>query len=186
MPIRKTATPLRSNPLEVTAILDDLRRIVQVLREASRDAERHLGVTGAQLFVLKALLDTPRLSLNELAERTHTHQSTVSVVAKRLVDRALVTRSVSPHDGRRIELSLTVSGRRLLARSPLAAQDRLIEGVEALGPAERRGLAVALRQLTEAMRVGEEAPVMFFEEETQGTSPHPRREPTLVPKKRNP
>jgi DNA-binding MarR family transcriptional regulator len=185
VPIRKTVALLGSNPPEVTAILDDLRRIVQVLREASRDAERHLGVTGAQLFVLKALLETPRLSLNELAERTHTHQSTVSVVAKRLVDRGLVTRSVSPHDGRRIELSLTVRGRRLLARSPLAAQDQLIAGVDALGPAERRGLAVALRRLAEAMRVGDEAPVMFFEEELRG-APHPRQEPTLVPKKRNP
>jgi hypothetical protein len=69
--------------------LDALRRIVQVLRESSRWAERHVGLSGAQLFVLQTLGEAPAASVNDLAGRTHTHQSTVSMVVARLVERGL-------------------------------------------------------------------------------------------------
>lgn len=154
-------------------MLDDLRRIVRVLRESSREAELKLGVSGAQLFVLRALSSGRALSLNQLAERTRTHQSTVSVVVTRLVKHGLVTRKPSALDGRRVELALTRSGRALLARAPLAAQDRLIEGIERLPRARRRVLASSLRSLIDAMRLGDASPSMFFEEE-RTTSPERR------------
>ncbi|HEX7477186.1 MAG TPA: MarR family transcriptional regulator [Polyangiales bacterium] len=150
---------------EVTAVLDDLRRIVRVLRESSRAAEHQLGVTGAQLFVMRALSSTRALSLNVLAARTRTHQSTVSVVAKRLVERGFVQRTTSAIDGRRIELELTKRGRKLLQRAPFAAQDRLIEGIEKLPKKARKDLAAALHGLVEAMQLADEAPAMFFDDE---------------------
>ena len=64
-----------------------------MLRVASRAAERDVGLGAAQLFVLHKLEEAPRLSLNELAERTRTHQSSVSVVVRRLVNRGLVART---------------------------------------------------------------------------------------------
>lgn len=153
----------RTRP-EVTRILDDLRRIVQVLRESSRASEQQLGVSGAQLFVLKALAGSRAISLNELAARTYTHQSTVSVVVKRLVDRGLVSRVTSELDARRIELELTRRGRALLARAPRATQDRLIEGLEKLPRKQRQALATALHDWVEVMQLDEEAPAMFFED----------------------
>ena len=150
---------------EATAVLDDLRRIVRVLRESSRAAESVLGVTGAQLFVLKALAEAPAFSLNALAARTRTHQSTVSVVVRRLVDRGFVKRSTSDLDGRRIELQLTPRGRTLLERAPLAAQDRLIEAIERLPSSRRRVLALALHELVHEMRLDDEPLSMFFEED---------------------
>ncbi len=149
---------------EAIEVLDHLRRIVRVLRESSRAAEGLLGVTGAQLFVLKALAGSPALSLNDLAARTRTHQSTVSVVVSRLVARRLVRRTPSQADGRRVELSLSPKGRALLARAPLAAQDALIEGIERLPRAQRKSLATALRSLVRAMNLQDEAPAMFFED----------------------
>ena len=65
---------------DVQQILDSFRRIVRVLRESSRAAENSFGLSGAQLFVLQTLSRHPEVSLNELAEHTRTHQSTVSVV----------------------------------------------------------------------------------------------------------
>src|SRR5882672_8262294 len=123
---------------EVTAILDDLRRIVRVLRESSRAAEGELGVTGAQLFVMRALGSADKLSVNMLAARTRTHQSSVSVVVARLVKRGIVKRTTSADDGRQAELELTSRGRKLLERAPFAAQDRLIAGIETLPRDERR------------------------------------------------
>jgi DNA-binding MarR family transcriptional regulator len=165
--MRSTSPPITA---EATAVLDDLRRIVRVLRESSRAAESVLGVTGAQLFVLKALAEAPALSLNALAARTRTHQSTVSVVVRRLVDRGFIERSTSTLDGRRIELELTPRGRALLERAPLAAQDRLIEAIERLPRAKRRVLAGALQELVREMRLDDEPLSMFFEED----DPEPR------------
>jgi DNA-binding MarR family transcriptional regulator len=149
-------------------VLDDLRRIVRVLRQSSRASEQRLGVSGAQLFVLSALSDVAALSMNALAARTRTHQSTVSVVVKKLVHRGLVNRSASSADGRSVELMLTARGRKLLDKAPHAAQERLIEGIERLPTTERRVLARSLRRLVEAMSLSDEAPEMFFEGEGPG------------------
>lgn len=145
--------------------MDDLRRIVQVLRESSRAAEQRLGVTGAQLFVLRALTDERALSLNALAERTRTHQSTVSVVVKRLVRKNLVRRKTSTSDGRRVELELSPQGRALLARAPHAAQDQLIAGIERLSARERGALARGLGSLAQHMGLRSDPATMFFEEQ---------------------
>lgn len=150
---------------ETTAVLDHLRRIVRTLREGSRAAETRLGVTGAQLFVLRALARTKPLSLNEVAARTHTHQSTVSVVVKRLVAQKLVRRTTSVADARNLELSLTARGRAVLQRAPLAAQDRLIAGLESLSRTERARIASGLGRLVVAMGLPPEPPAMFFEDE---------------------
>ena len=149
---------------ETTVVLDHLRRIVRTLRESSRAAESRLGVTGAQLFVLRALAGRRPLSLNAVAARTHTHQSTVSTVVKRLVERRLVHRTVSTVDARRVELGLTARGRAVLERAPFAAQDALIAGLEALAATERRQLAASLGALVAAMGLDAAEPQMFFEE----------------------
>jgi len=155
-------TPAQSP--ETTVVLDHLRRLVQTLRESSRAAEAAHGVTGAQLFVLRTLAGSHALSLNEVAARTHTHQSTVSVVVKRLVARRLVRRTTSAVDARRVALTLTERGRQVLARAPLAAQDRLVAGLESLPPRRRRQLATELAQLVGTMGLTDAMPAMFFED----------------------
>lgn len=148
----------------VTEVLDDFRRIVQVLRSSSRSVEQRVGLSGAQLFVLKTLSVGRPLSLNELAARTRTHQSTVSVVVKRLVARKLVRRAVSSLDARRIVLSLTATGRATLERAPLAAQEDLIAGLQRMPLGDRRALARCMRHLVGAMGLDDQPAVMFFEE----------------------
>jgi DNA-binding MarR family transcriptional regulator len=145
------------------AVLDAIRRIVRALRESSRGAERAVGVGGAQLFVLQRLAGAPALSLNELARRTLTHQSSVSVVVSKLVRAGLVARTRADGDGRRVEIKLTEAGRRVLSRAPAAAQDRLIGALGVLGPGARRELAGRLGQLVEAMALPDRHPPMFFE-----------------------
>ena len=107
---------------DVGTSMNAIRRIVRVLREASRDAEKTIGVSGAQLYVMHRL-GAGALTINELASATATHQSSVSVVVGRLVDRGLVTRGVSERDRRRREVALTAAGRRLVARAPGAGSD---------------------------------------------------------------
>jgi DNA-binding MarR family transcriptional regulator len=162
--IRKPARSA-SSALEARSILDSIRKIVQVLRVASRAAEKGVGLSGAQLFVLHHLSGHDALSLNELAERTLTHQSSVSVVVQRLVDRGLVSRVRSEQDARRIELSLTRAGRGLLAKSPQAAQDQIIEAVQRLTEKDRKALARSIALLIAELGLEEEPAPMLFEEE---------------------
>jgi DNA-binding MarR family transcriptional regulator len=144
-------------------ILDAVRRIVRSLHESSRAAEKAFGLSGAQLFVLQTLADSPGLSLNALAAEAHTHQSSVSTVVSRLVERGLVLRAAAVDDGRRLELRVSAEGRRLVARAPDAAQTRLIDGVERLSAVRRRALARALVDLTHMMELTGRPPVMFFD-----------------------
>jgi DNA-binding MarR family transcriptional regulator len=144
-------------------VLDAFRRIVQSLRESSREAEA-LGLTGAQLFVLHSLEDSPGLCLNDLAERTRTHQSSVSVVATRLVEQGLVERNRAADDGRRVELRLSAEGMRRIQSAPRTAQERLLDAVEALPQATRVRLASVLEALVHELDLGGEHPEMFFQD----------------------
>src|ERR1019366_10714223 len=104
-------------------------------RRAPADRPRsapQLARSRAQLFVLQALAGGRATSLNELAERTHTDQSSVSVVVRRLADRKLVARKASRLDARRVELTLTPAGRRMLARCPEPTPARLLAAIPPL------------------------------------------------------
>src|SRR3954469_5309098 len=117
---------------DVRAVLDGVRRIVQSLRESSRWAEKRVGMSGAQLFVLQKLEESPAQSLNDLAARTHTHQSSVSTVVARLARQGYPTRVRSRHDGRTVELHLSNRGRGVVKRAPDAVQERLIAAIQQL------------------------------------------------------
>lgn len=155
---------MTSKGRETTVVLDGLRRLVKTLREGSRAAEQSLGLSGAQLFVLQALAKSEGLSLSELAERTHTHQSSVSVVVTKLVGRKLVQRSRAADDARRLVLRLTARGVKVLERAPDATQDRLIAALGQLPAKERRALGQSLAKVADLMAVPERAPQMFFED----------------------
>jgi DNA-binding MarR family transcriptional regulator len=148
---------------DAARVLDAIRRIVQALRVASRDADRRFGMSAAQLFVVQRLAESGASSLNDLAARTLTHQSSVSVVVQRLVKAGLVERTPSRRDGRRVVLELTPKGRALGRRLPRAAQDRLIGAIEMLSPGERRALADLLARVAAGCTPAE-TPTMFFEE----------------------
>jgi DNA-binding MarR family transcriptional regulator len=150
-------------------VLDAIRRIVQALRESSRLAEARVGLSGAQLFVLRSVAESPGLSLNELAERTRTHQSSVSAVVMRLAREGLVEKRTADGDARRMEIRLSPGGRRCLERAPQAAQEQLVAAVDALPAAERARLAITLDGLVRRMALPRKRPAMFFEEPARRT-----------------
>jgi DNA-binding MarR family transcriptional regulator len=151
---------------ELRRSLDHLRRIVQALRTTGLEAERAVGLSGAQLFVLQQLAEHSPLSVNELAARVHTHQSSVSTIAARLAEQGLVLRRPSTRDRRRVELSLTLKGRRLLEQAPTTAQEKLVLALRSMPAGDRAVFGRGLARLAAAL--GDRgAPPLFFEE-------HPR------------
>jgi DNA-binding MarR family transcriptional regulator len=160
-------------------ILDSIRRLVRMLRVSDRQAQAELGISGAQLFVLTELGRTPSLSLNDLAARTLTDQSSVSVVVTRLVDAGLVTRDRDTRDARRLVLNLTRSGRALLQKAPPVAQQRLLAIFDRLSESERKQFADTFEEIVE--NIGDEGPApMFFEDDSAARQQHQLK---AVPKK---
>lgn len=154
-----------SLPDDVGAALDAIRRIVQALRTSAREVETKVGLSSAQLFALHQLAAAPGLSVNDLAARTFTHQSSVSVVVQRLVKRRLVAKLPARDDRRRVRLELTDAGRAMVRRSPEPVQERLISGIAGLGARDRRTLTRALDAIAIAMGATRERPPMFFDED---------------------
>jgi DNA-binding MarR family transcriptional regulator len=106
--------------------------------------------------------------VNELAERTRTHQSSVSVVVRRLVERDLVRRQTSRADARRVELELTDAGRDLLASAPPTVQSRMATGLQQMPPERVAALAGGLAEWLRNSGLEDPSPPMFGEE-TGGT-----------------
>lgn len=162
---RAAAVPRAARqPAQVREVLNALRRIVRSLRVASRTAEQQVGLSGAQLFVLQCLARQSPCSVNDLAARTATDQSSVSVVVSRLVAQRYVRRVVSKADRRRVELTLTKSGLSLLESAPEAAQDRLIFALNQLPRDELQTLSQSLARVVQLAEVSEQAASLFFEE----------------------
>jgi len=162
-------TPTSSNThSDVRIILDSIRRILRALRLFDRQAERRTGLSAAQLFVLQklheGLTDHATVSVNDLAERTFTDQSSVSAIVQKLANRKLISRSRGADDGRRVELALTAVGRRLLRKAPAAAQHRLVAAIDELGRTRRRQLAKLLTVVVEKTGMDHDEAVLFFEE----------------------
>jgi DNA-binding MarR family transcriptional regulator len=155
-----------SLPDPIRAILDGVRHLVRALRVASRATEKDHGLGTAQLFVLRQLLPvrgTP-VSINELAERTLTHQSSVSAVVSKLVEQKLVTRRPSSEDSRRMEVEITEAGCRQLKTAPRSVQEDLVAALRRMPADERETLArLFSKLLREAGCLDGDAPLLFTE-----------------------
>ncbi|MFI5263502.1 MAG: MarR family winged helix-turn-helix transcriptional regulator [Candidatus Kapaibacterium sp.] len=161
----KKAVP-RSATKESRNIMDDIRRLVQAIRLASSDSEKQIGLSAAQLFVLHKLSEEQGLSINDLAERTMTHQSSVSVVVQKLEAKGLLKRLVADHDGRKFKLSLTKKGMTRMKKAPSAVQDTLIGALEKLEPKMRKNFATGFSSFLRLAGIEGEAPLLFAEDKS--------------------
>ncbi|HWF44251.1 MAG TPA: MarR family transcriptional regulator [Candidatus Kapabacteria bacterium] len=151
----------------VSEILNGFRVLVHALHVSSRNAEERVGLTGAQLFVLQKLEETNSLTVNELAQRTHTHQSTVSVVVTKLVEKGLVSRVRSAEDARVQVLSLTKQGREKLRKAPESIQDRLIASIAKLSRNDRNALSALLAKVLNGADLAKVMPELFLENKSE-------------------
>lgn len=151
--------------------MDGLRRLVRALRSSNIESERRTGITTAQLFVLKHIAEHPGGSLGDVATRTLTTQSTASEVVARLVARGLVSRKPAAEDRRRVVLSATADGRRVIEASSPPVQERLIDAISQLPDSQQEAIARGLTAWLDAAGFGELAPSMFFEPEAGAGGP---------------
>jgi len=151
--------------LDTSFVVEALRWIVHSLRVTAHRAESDVGLSGAQLFVLRELANEPGITIRRLSQRTLTDASSVSVVIAKLVESGLVTRTRDAGDARKSVLAPSAQGKALLRKSPEPYQQRLIGAVQDLPPARRRQLRLALSAIVSATADASGVAPLFFEEE---------------------
>ena len=155
----------------IVASVDSIRRLLRALRIAARATLATAGVSAAQLFVLRALVDGEAASLTDLGERTMTDRTSVTAVVDRLVQGGLVTKATSDEDRRRASIRITPKGRTVLRGAPRPPTALLIEALERVEPAELRRIERGLSSLTRAMGIDGEPAAMLFEDASVDATP---------------
>lgn len=158
-------TPSRNGG--VADVMNAIRALVAALGRSARAVERDTGVTNAQLFVLRELAEHEPLSINDIAARAMTLQSTASLLVTRLVRLGLVRRAVDRRDARRALVTLTARGRRIARRAPEPPTAQVLRALRKLTPRTRRRLEDALAQLLDAMGLARSESPPLFERSTR-------------------
>lgn len=114
---------------EIQAVINNLRRVFQVINGYSKNAERTTGLTGPQLWAMTLLSNGAPIRVSDLAGRMFLHPATVVGIIDRLETKGLVQRTRSKEDRRVVDIDLTAPGKDLIAKAPQVAQDMLVNGL---------------------------------------------------------
>lgn len=138
----------------VNALLTASRLLVAVSARSLAAVEEAL--TLPQFRMLVGLHTRGPLSLSLLAAELDVQPSTAMRMIDRLVAAGMVARKASPTDRRTSSISLTDQGRATVVQATERRRTEIARIVDAMSPAQRRGLIKALLAFTEA---GSEPPV---------------------------
>lgn len=114
----------------ISNIIDNLRRVFQILNEQSKKVERETGLTSPQLWTIKTINENSSVKVSDLASKLYLHPATVIGIIDRLEKQDLVKRSRSKDDRRVVWIELTDKGNDLVKSAPEVAQGLLVSGLE--------------------------------------------------------
>ena len=113
--------------------------------------ERQLTLTMSQYHLLEALSEEPDLTVRALAEAAGVASPTATRMLDGLQRDGIVERRPSASDRRAVSVSLTDTGRRLVAQKRALVGERRRALYESLDPGERAQAERLLRRLAEAI-----------------------------------
>jgi DNA-binding MarR family transcriptional regulator len=133
-----------SDPL---TIANDLRPILLRLSRGLRQETEQLGITSRQVTLLWLIREHPGLSLRELAAEERVSAPAVSGIVDRLEKAGLIERVRDADDRRRVGLTLTDEGERLLKRVRARRTTWLAERLKGLDDDELAAVEAAIEPL---------------------------------------
>jgi DNA-binding MarR family transcriptional regulator len=140
------------------AVLDVLMKFRLVVNTAKRHyswIEKQCGVSGAHMWALAEIKESPDIRASDLAAVMAIHQTTVSNLLDKLESQGHIRRNRSANDRRTVTLSLTKSGEKLVDRAPHPARGILPDALLRLDPPALQTLAQLLDQVLGKMNTGE-------------------------------
>lgn len=138
---------MTENKPTISNIIDNLRRVFQILHEQSKKVEKETGLTGPQLWAIKVIHENAPLNLSDLANRLYLHSTTVVGIVDRLETHNFVKRTRSKNDRRMVSIELTTKGKDLIKNAPKVAQGLLVAGLEELPATHLVEIDKSMRQL---------------------------------------
>jgi DNA-binding MarR family transcriptional regulator len=133
--------------VDSVALADRLRPVLlRLARELRREA-RAEGVSPSQVTLLVAIKYAPGIGVKELAERERVSAPAMSRQVDRLVKAGFVSRASSDDDRRRVGLTLTEAGRRVLRKVRSRRTVWLARRLQKLSPDELETLEAAADSL---------------------------------------
>jgi DNA-binding MarR family transcriptional regulator len=134
-------------------VADRLRPVLlRVGRELRREA-REVGISPEQVSLLVAIKYSPGIGVRELATKEKISAPALSNHVDRLERDGLVTRTPSVADKRRVGLSLTDEGQRLLRRVRSRRTAWLVSRLGKLTSAELASIEAAIEPLSQLLAV---------------------------------
>jgi len=121
-----------SRDLAISEIMQSLRRIFKAIQVYSQEVSQKFGITGPQLWTLKALSANGSLPLGQLSKMMYLHPSTITGVVDRLEKKGYVVRDRVHEDRRVVMVQLTPNGRKVIRRAPSPIQGKMIYGLKKL------------------------------------------------------
>lgn len=149
-------------PDVLSDIVNNLRRVFQVVIDQSKNAEEKTGLTSSQLWAMKEIAAAGSLKGAELARRMFIHPATVVNLVDRLEERGLVVRVRSRKDRRVVDIELTAEGANLVQNSPEVTQNILVKGLGKLPDKNVYQISEGLKQLVEVLGIENEPPRMML------------------------
>jgi len=149
----------------VSEIIDDVRRVFQVVNEQSKKAKRKTGLTGPQLWTIKTIAELSPVRVSDLARRMYLHPATVVGILNRLELQGLIKRIRTTKDRRVVYVELTDAGNALVIKAPQVAQGLLVAGLEELPLEKLQGIASGLQELVNILGAQELPPQLMLSPE---------------------
>jgi DNA-binding MarR family transcriptional regulator len=155
-------TTAGKSDLWIKEILDNLRRVFQVVHGYSKRAERVAGLTGPQLWALKVLSESAPIRVSDLARRMYLQPPTVVGILDRLEQQGQVKRTRLAEDHRVVEVSLTEKGKGTLSKVPQVAQGLLLTGLKGLDVKQLETVSEGLELLVGILGARNTPPQLLF------------------------
>ena len=145
------STPPAARHSDSLETLGKFRIIIRAAQRHSAAIQKQCGVSGAQLWILQEIADSPGLRVGELAALLAIHQTTTSNLLDGLEKRGYVKKSRDDEDQRVVKLLLTPSGARVLRKAPSPARGLLPEALAKVDPKKRAKLDAGLQALLDVI-----------------------------------
>jgi DNA-binding MarR family transcriptional regulator len=128
-----------------------LRRITRSVDIHSDFMQRHFGLTGPQLTILRVIKRLQPISAGELARTANFNPGTLTGIFDRLEANGFISRKRHAPDRRTVILRLTAAGNRVLAQAPFLLRQHCLDALDAMPADEQAALLNAVERLAHLM-----------------------------------
>lgn len=132
-------------------VLTAIRQIIRAVDIHSRKLNNEFNITAPQMICLYALAKSGKMTQSELSKQVCMGTSSINGVIDRLEKKELVTRQRDTKDRRRVFVTVTDAGKKIIQSAPLLLQERFSDALRSLSELEQAAIALSLERVVELM-----------------------------------